>query len=134
MNAQQLPTLDSGLSMDDVGDAVQPPARPETETPKVEPTERQPQPSIALSVREVDRTTLMAIIDRSASQKRILLDLKQALPQFAVPYRELEEGIVEAIRTRLKEDITFYEASIRVFGTPRHSRMIRYWRNRWELQ
>jgi hypothetical protein len=91
------------------------------------------QPSVSLSLSE-DPTILTALIDRTASQKRILVDLRRALPQFAVPYRELEKGIVDAIRIKLKENITFEEASICVFGTPDHHRTVRYWRNRWEVR
>jgi hypothetical protein len=92
------------------------------------------QSSVRLSVSEVDCTILTALIDRTASQKRIIDDLRRVLTQFAVPYRELDPRILEAIRVKLRENITFEEASICVFGTPDHARMIRYWRNRWELQ
>jgi hypothetical protein len=92
------------------------------------------QPAVALSVSKDDPTILTALIDRTASQKRILNDLRRALPDFAVPYRELEPGIVEAIRRRIRENITFQEASIWVFGTPDLAGRIRYWRNRWGLQ
>jgi len=94
------------------------------------------QPSVSLSVSKDDPTILTALIDRTASQKRILDDLRRALalPDLAVPYRELKPGIVKAILIKLTENITFEEASICVFGTPDRSRMIRYWRNRWGLQ
>jgi hypothetical protein len=91
-------------------------------------------PAVSLSVSKDDPTILTALIDRTASQKRIIDDLRRALPQLAVPYRELEPGIVKAIRFKLTENITFQEASICVFGTPNRCRTIRYWRNRWELR
>jgi hypothetical protein len=90
--------------------------------------------SVRLSVSKGDRTILTAIIDRTASQKRIIDDLRRALPQFDVPYRELERHLVEAIQVKSRENITFEQASIRVLGTPSHARTIRYWRNRWNLQ
>jgi hypothetical protein len=86
-----------------------------------------------LSVNE-DRSILTALIDRTASRRRIIDDLRRALPQFAVPYRDLEPKILEAIRLKLTDNLTFEEASIFVFGTPDHARAIRYWRNRWEIQ
>lgn len=92
------------------------------------------QPAVSLSVKKDDSTILMALIDRTASQKRILDELRRALPDLAVPYRELEPGLVKAIWIKLTEDVTFEEASICVFGTPDRSRLIRYWRNRWGLQ
>ena len=94
------------------------------------------QPAVSLSVKKDDPTILMAIIDRTASQKRILDDLRQALalPDLAVPYRELEPGIIKAITIKVRENTTFEKASICIFGTPDRSRLIRYWRNRWGLQ
>lgn len=91
-------------------------------------------PAVALSVSKDDPTILTALIDRTASQKRIIDDLRRTLPQLAVPYRELEPGIVKAIRIKMTEVVTFQEASICVFGTPDRCRTIRYWRNRWELR
>jgi hypothetical protein len=91
-------------------------------------------PTVSLSVSKDDPTILMALIDRTASQKRIVDSLRRALPQLAVPYRELDSRIVDAIRIKLTENITFQEASIYVFGTPDQCRAIRYWRNRWELR
>jgi hypothetical protein len=92
--------------------------------------------SVSLSVSKDDPTILTALIDRTASQKRILDDLRRtlALPDLAVPYRELEPGIVKAITIKVRENTTFEEASICVFGTPDRSRLIRYWRNRWGLR
>ena len=92
------------------------------------------QPAVALSVSNDDPTILTALIDRTASQKRILDDLRRALPDFAVPYRELEPGIVKAIRIKIRQNITFEEASICAFGIPDLAGRIRYWRNRWGLQ
>jgi hypothetical protein len=92
------------------------------------------QPSVVLSVSADDRRILTALIDRTAPQRRIIDDLRLVLPQFAVPYRELDPRIVEAIQVKLRENMTFEEASICVFGTPDYARVIRYWRNRWELQ
>ena len=94
------------------------------------------EPAVLLSVKKDDPTILMAVIDRTASQKRILDDLRRALalPDLAVPYRELEPGILKAITIKVRENTTFEEASICVFGTPDRSRLIRYWRNRWGLQ
>jgi hypothetical protein len=92
------------------------------------------QPAVLLTVSKDDPTILMALIDRTASQKRIIDALRQALPQLAVPYRELDPRIVDAIRIKIKENITFQDASICVFGTPSLCGRIRYWRNRWELQ
>jgi hypothetical protein len=100
--------------------------------PLAEPANDQ-QPAVSLSV-SGDPTILTALIDRTASQKRILDDLRRALPDFDVPYRELEPGIIEAILIKLRENITFQEASICVFGTPNRCRTIRYWRNRWGIQ
>jgi hypothetical protein len=92
--------------------------------------------SVSLSVKKDDPTILTALIDRTASQKRILDDLRRALalPDLAVPYRELEPGIVEAITKKVRENTTFEEASIYVFGNPDFAGRIRYWRNRWGLQ
>jgi hypothetical protein len=92
------------------------------------------QPSVLVSLSKDDPTVLTALIDRTASQKRILVDLKRALPQFAVPCRELEKGIVDAILIKLRENITFEAASICVFGDSKFGRTIRYWRNRWEVR
>jgi hypothetical protein len=92
------------------------------------------QPSVSLSVSKDDPTILTALIDRTASQKRILDDLRRALPQVGVPYRELEPRIIEAILIKLRENITFEEASICVFGTPSLAGRIRYWRNRWGIR
>jgi len=90
--------------------------------------------SVDLSVSTDDRRILTALIDRTASQKRIIDDLRLILTQFAVPYHELDPRILEAIRVKLTENTTFEEASICVFGTPKYARKIRYWQNRWELQ
>jgi hypothetical protein len=92
------------------------------------------QSAVALSVSKEDPTILTAVIDRTASQKRILDDLRRALPDLAVPYRELEPGIIDAIRIKTTEKITFQNASICIFGTPDRCRTIRYWRNRWGIQ
>jgi len=92
------------------------------------------QAAVSLSVKKDDPTILTALIDRTASQKRILDDLRRALSHLAVPYRELEPGIVRAITIKVSENITFEQASICVFGTPDRSRLIRYWRNRWGIQ
>jgi hypothetical protein len=100
--------------------------------PLAKPADDQ-QPAVSLAVSK-DPTILTAVIDRTASQKRILDDLRRALPQLAVPYRELEIGIVDAIRIKLRENITFEEASICAFGTPDFAGRIRYWRNRWGIQ
>jgi hypothetical protein len=91
------------------------------------------QPAVSLSVSE-DPTILTALIDRTASQKRILDDLRRALPELAVPYRELEPRIIEAIRIKQTENISFQSASICAFGSPDRHRMIRYWRNRWGIR
>jgi hypothetical protein len=95
---------------------------------------RDGQPRVFLSVKNDDPTVLTALIDRTASRKKIIDDLRRALPQFAVPYRELKPKIVEAIQAQSRENITFEEASTRVFGTPNRARTIRYWRNKWGLQ
>ena len=94
------------------------------------------QPAVSLWVKKDDPTILTALIDRTASQKRILNDLRRALAlrDLAVPYRELEPGIVKAITIKLRENTTFEEASIRVFGTPDLGGRIRYWRNRWGIR
>jgi hypothetical protein len=92
------------------------------------------QSSVLLLVKSDDRTVLTALIDRTASQKKIIDEFRRALPRFAVPYRELEPQVLDAIRLRVTENITFEEASIRVFGTPNYARTIRYWRNRWGFQ
>jgi hypothetical protein len=134
MNAQQLPTLDSGLSTDEVGATIHPRAVPATQTPSVELAERQTQPSVLLSVRKIDHTTLTAVIDRTASQKRIIEDLGRALPQFAVPYRELEPKIIEALRIKANENIPLEDVSIRVFGSKSFPRSLRYWRNKWGIR
>jgi hypothetical protein len=91
------------------------------------------QASVLLSVSTGDVRILTALIDRTASGRRIIDDLRRALPEFAVPYRELERRIVEAIWVKSSESLTFEEASIRVFGTPDYARRIRYWRNKWGL-
>lgn len=134
MKSQQLPTIDPRLAVDEAGGAVRPPAQPMTEAPKLGPIERQQQSSVSLSVVKDDRTILTAVIDRTASRKRIINDISRVLPEFSVPYRELERGIVEALRIRLKEDMTFGEASLRAFGTPDRAGAIRRWRNRWGLR
>jgi len=92
------------------------------------------QPSVSLSVRPEDRTILVANIDRTASQTTIINDLRQELSQFAVPYRNVDQRILEAIRLKLAENITNEEAAIRVFGDVNFARKIRYWQNRWQLQ
>jgi hypothetical protein len=92
------------------------------------------QPSVIVSVRGGDPTILEAFIDRTASQQRIISDLRRELCNFAVPYRrELDKKILEAIRVHL-EGATFKEASIYVFGNPDYARAIRYWRNKWGLR
>jgi hypothetical protein len=103
-----------------------------TRTPVMPASDQQP--AVSLWVKKDDPTILMALIDRTASQRRILDDLRRALPQVGVPYRELEPRIIEAILIKLRENITFEEASICVFGTSSLAGRIRYWRNRWGLQ
>jgi hypothetical protein len=90
--------------------------------------------SVSLSVSDDDRTILTAVIDRTASQKRIIYDLRQALAQYAVPRREIDRQLIEGIRVKLDENTTFEEASIYVFGTSDRARKIRYWRNRWRIR
>src|SRR5882672_3217441 len=78
------------------------------------------QSSVSLSMREKDHT--------------ILVDLRQELSIFAVPYRNVDKRIVEAIRLKFAQNITYEEAAIRVFGNEKLGRKIRYWQNRWQLQ
>jgi len=95
---------------------------------------QQAQPSVSLSVHEEDHTILVALIDRTASKTKIINELREALSEFAVPYRNVDRRIVEAIRLKLAENITYEEAAIRVFGNAKLARKIRYWQNRWQLQ
>jgi hypothetical protein len=90
--------------------------------------------SVRLSVGQKDRTILTAIIDRTASQTKILNDLRQQLSDLGVPYRNVDPGILEAIRVKSAENLSFEEAAIYVFGDPSFARKIRYWQNRWQLQ
>ena len=90
--------------------------------------------SVSLSVCQGDQTILAAVIDRTASQTAIIKDLRQELPKFGVPYRDVDPRILEAIRSKLTENLTFEQASIWVFGDPNFARKIRYWQNRWQLQ
>ncbi len=92
------------------------------------------QSSVHLSVRLEDKTTVAAIIDITASRTKIINDLRRELSRFAVPYRNLDKRILEAIRVRSVENLNYEEASIRVFGDPSFARKIRYWQNRWQLQ
>jgi len=92
------------------------------------------QSSVELSVAGADVSLLTAFIDRTASQSTIIRDLQSKLTDFAVPYRRLDRRILEAIRIKLNENLTYDEASIRVFGNPNFSRKLRYWRNRWGMQ
>ena len=92
------------------------------------------QPSVHLSVRKEDSAILEAVIDRTASQTAIIDDMRQELPRFDVPYRDVDPRILEAIRVKSAENLTFEQASIWVFGDPNFARKIRYWQNRWQLQ
>jgi len=92
------------------------------------------EPSVKLLVSDDDPTMLTAFIDRTASQKRIVHDLRHALAQYAVPRREIDRQIVQGIRVKLDENTTFEEASICVLGTSDLARKIRYWRNRWGIR
>jgi hypothetical protein len=93
------------------------------------------QPSVIVSVRGDDPTILEAFIDRTASQQRIISDLRRELRKFAVPYRrDLDKRILKAIRVHLEEGATFEEASICLFGNPDSARAIRYWRNKWGIR
>ena|ERR1700674_5737209 len=105
----------------------------EPEGPKVAEM-HQMQPSVILSVRQEDRTTLVAVINRTVSKTTIINDLRQELSKFAVPYRNVDQRILEAIRVKLAENITYEEAAIYVFGDASFARKIRYWQNRWQLQ
>ena len=92
------------------------------------------QSSVSLSMREEDHTILVANIDRTASQTTIINDLRQELSKFAVPYRNVDQRTIEAIRVKLAENLTYEEAAISVFGDVKFARKIRYWQNRWQLQ
>jgi hypothetical protein len=91
-------------------------------------------PSVSMSFSDGDPTILTVLIDRTASRNKILNDLKAALPKFAVPYRDLEPRIIEAIKVKANENITLEEASIRVFRQKSLPRSLRYWRNRWGIR
>jgi hypothetical protein len=93
-----------------------------------------PDSSVWVSLRGEDPTHLTVLVDRTAPQNRILNDLQAALPEFAVPYRELEPRIIEAIRIKANENITLEEASIRVLGSKKFPRSLRYWRNKWGIR
>lgn len=96
--------------------------------------QRELQSSVSLSVRKEDHTILVANIDRTASQTKIMNDLRKELPKFAVPYRNVDQRILEAIRVKSARNLTDEEAALGVFGDARYARQIRYWQNRWELQ
>jgi hypothetical protein len=115
---------------------IESPANQHSDIRKPEPETRVQveKPSALLSVERGDPTLLAAIVDRTASRKKIIDDLRRALPKFAVPYRKIQPDLLQAIRLTLTENMTFEQASIRVYGTPKHAGAIRYWRNRWELQ
>jgi hypothetical protein len=91
-------------------------------------------PSVSLTVREQDRTVLTGYVDRTASQNRIIANLREELRKFSVPYRDVDQRILEAIRVKLTENITYEAASIWVFGDANFARQIRYWQNKWQLQ
>jgi hypothetical protein len=90
--------------------------------------------AVTLSVYGMDPLLLNAHIDRTASQSTIVKDLQNQLTRFGVPYRALDKRIPEAIRIKLDQDLTFEEASIRVFGNADFARRLRRWRNRWGIR
>lgn len=96
--------------------------------------QRELQSSVSLSLRKEDHTILVATIDRTASQTKIINDLRKELPKFAVPYRNVDQRILEAIRVKFAENLTDEEAALYVFGDASYARSIRYWRNRWQLR
>jgi hypothetical protein len=86
------------------------------------------QSCVVMSVSANDPTVLEARIDRAASRKRIVKELRGELRRFAVPYRQdLDPQVLRAVRVYLEEGATFEQASICVFGDPKHARAIRYW-------
>lgn len=96
--------------------------------------QRELQSSVSLSVRQEDHTILVAQIDRTASQTKLINDLRKELPKFAVPYRNVDQRILKAIRVKIAENLTDEQAALWVFGDARYARQIRYWQNRWQLQ
>jgi hypothetical protein len=105
----------------------------EPEGPKVQDIHKL-QRSVSLCVCQEDRTILVAVIDRTASRTAIINDLRRELPKFTVPYRNVDQRILRAIRLKLAENITYEEAAICVFGDVNFARKLRYWQNRWQLQ
>jgi len=102
-------------------------AEPEAGVPEL-------QLSVSLSVSPGDHTILVANIDRTESQPKIISDLRQELSEFGVPYRRVDKRVLEAIRKKLAENITYREAAIYTFGDANYARKIRYWQNRWQVR
>jgi hypothetical protein len=90
--------------------------------------------AVSVSFRQDDPTILTVLIDRTASRTRILNDLKRVLPQFKVPYRELDPRLAEVVRLKATNGLTLKEASTSVYGSRILPRSVRYWRNKWGIR
>lgn len=86
--------------------------------------------SVHVTVSENDPQILIALIDRTAPVGRVLEDLRRELQRNGSPYRDVDPRIFEAVDLKIKEGLSYVQASLRVFGTPRMAERIRYWRNR----
>lgn len=91
--------------------------------------------SVHISVNPDDPTICIVTIDRTASRKRIVSDLKKALPRLdpPPPYREVDLRIFEAVALLRLAKLTYEQASIRLFGSSKQAESIRYWDN-WYRQ
>jgi hypothetical protein len=92
------------------------------------------EPAVSVSFRQEDPTILTVLIDRTASRTRILTDLKRVLPEFKVPYRELDPRLAEVVRLKATRDLTLKEAATSVYGSRSLPRDVRYWRNKWGIR
>lgn len=127
MNEQHLDDVISDPSEMEIEEASSAKPRPN----KLEIEEHQS--TVLLSEKNDDPTILSALIDRTAPQNKIIADLRRQLTDFGVPYRKLDPQMLEAINLKVKENLSFQEASIRIFGSPKLAQKIRYWRNRWGI-
>jgi hypothetical protein len=90
--------------------------------------------TVYVSVHGGNNDLLRVIIDRTAPRNKIIRDLALELSKFGVPYRSVDPRIFDAVRLQEQENVSFQEASTRVFGNPDMAERIRYWRNNWSRQ
>ena len=70
---------------------------------------------------------LTVAIDRWASRRDILKELRAVLRKYGVPARPVDPRILSALRLRREHALSFREAARRVFGDPKLADRLRYW-------